>query len=231
MALAVDCGVLVSGLATPIAVMYGMFAVSGLPTKVWFGWHPVLMSVAFSCLMFYGRWAYVGELWGPSKAVRRVIHLATMVLASVAMIMGYVAIFKAHWPKGQFFGYNFQQGKWETDITRIAHGWIGYGIICLVVAQAAMGSLKLNRLQATGERTLTFHGSLGKMIMLAAGLNILLAVWFWGWTTSLKSVVAIPVLATTAVFVLWPQPAKVEDTPDYGLADSDSNSLMPIAGA
>eukprot|EP00747_Dinoflagellata_sp_TGD_P181774 gnl/TRDRNA2_/TRDRNA2_35717_c0_seq1.p1 gnl/TRDRNA2_/TRDRNA2_35717_c0~~gnl/TRDRNA2_/TRDRNA2_35717_c0_seq1.p1 ORF type:complete len:244 (+),score=35.07 gnl/TRDRNA2_/TRDRNA2_35717_c0_seq1:50-733(+) len=224
MAVALDCGVIAACLATPIAVIVGLFAnIPGgnMPAHIWFTWHPILMSIAFPCLMVCGRWAYIGELWGPSKAVRRSIHRATMVLATVAMIVGYIAIFIAHWPKRQFFGYQFKDSKWIDDWKRMVHVWLGYGILILVLAQASMGMLKLKRLQDTGERTLTFHGTLGKVIAIAGGANILMAVWFWQWEGGLKAILVVLILLTSVVFAAgpWPRPDPIKDEDSKAMND------------
>ena len=63
-----------------------------------FTWHPILMTLAFSCCMVLGRWAYVTESIG-EKPKQRPVHRAFMILASLLAIGGYIAVFLAHAPR------------------------------------------------------------------------------------------------------------------------------------
>ncbi|CAJ1384710.1 unnamed protein product, partial [Effrenium voratum] len=100
-------------LGCPAAVIVGMLGPvqgGGMKLDTAFTWHPILMSIAFSCFMVLGRWAYVTDSLG-DKAKQRPVHRALMVLAALFAIGGYVAIFLAHRKIPSFFGYNFKTHK------------------------------------------------------------------------------------------------------------------------
>jgi len=73
-----------------------------------------------------------------------------------------------------------------------------------VLGQAAMGMLKMSTLQTSGRRTFTFHGTLGKIIIWSGAVNILLAVWFWGWSAVMKTVMIALVVLTACFGTAWP---------------------------
>eukprot|EP00929_Paragymnodinium_shiwhaense_P074889 TRINITY_DN38305_c0_g1_i2.p1 TRINITY_DN38305_c0_g1~~TRINITY_DN38305_c0_g1_i2.p1 ORF type:complete len:175 (+),score=11.20 TRINITY_DN38305_c0_g1_i2:86-610(+) len=108
-----------------------------IPLSVPFGWHPVLMCAGFSCWMPLGRWIYVTDALGGDKLAdaaadkerRRPFHRALMTGAAAAVIGGYVAIFYAHLPKQVFFGYDFKQGQWNEDLSRLLHVYLGYLLV------------------------------------------------------------------------------------------------------
>merc|ERR1711865_856149 len=133
-----------------IVVAYGIWG--SIPMSSWFGWHPVLMTLAFPCLMTWGRWSYALDAsWGLDKPMRRFAHRILMCSAALVMLFGYLAIFMAHSTGGNkmYFGYDFKSHQWH-EWKRVAHSWIGYGVIFLVVAQAMMGTKKLQVLQNEG---------------------------------------------------------------------------------
>mmetsp|Transcript_25701 Transcript_25701/g.79001 ORF Transcript_25701/g.79001 Transcript_25701/m.79001 type:complete len:229 (-) Transcript_25701:127-813(-) len=197
-----------ASLAAVALTAVGMFAPvagGGMDPKSWFAWHPVLMSLAFPCLMPLGRFPYLaGE--GLEPGSRRAVHGAIMALATVAMLLGYLCIFKAHWPAKKFFGYDFKNGQWAPYL-RIIHVYLGYLLIAAVLAQAAMGALKMNLL-GKGQRAFTFHGQLGKAIVIFGLANTLVAIRFWGWTNAMKVPLYVAVLFAGLFGVVWPRPAK-----------------------
>jgi len=206
-------------------VVHGMFfkvVGGGLPLDGWFGWHPVLMSLSFGCLMPLGRLAYISEpslLGLHSLQKRRRLHRLLMLLATAALIAGYLCIFKAHWPGRKFFGYDFKQGEW-AEWKRVAHSWLGYVAILLSLSQAAMGLVKLQYL-ALGERRFTFHGLLGKAIMSVSLVAILLAVWFWKWSL-VRKLLLVALIVMIALFGVWrPRtPAAASSSSDNGGTES-----------
>eukprot|EP00929_Paragymnodinium_shiwhaense_P074888 TRINITY_DN38305_c0_g1_i1.p1 TRINITY_DN38305_c0_g1~~TRINITY_DN38305_c0_g1_i1.p1 ORF type:complete len:239 (+),score=15.15 TRINITY_DN38305_c0_g1_i1:86-802(+) len=175
-----------------------------IPLSVPFGWHPVLMCAGFSCWMPLGRWIYVTDALGGDKLAdaaadkerRRPFHRALMTGAAAAVIGGYVAIFYAHLPKQVFFGYDFKQGQWNEDLSRLLHVYLGYLLVVLVLAQACMGLLKAYTLQHRGVRRFAFHGSLGKLIIQLGAFNILVATWFWKWSLAFKLAFGLLVTGT-----------------------------------
>lgn len=159
-----------------------------------FSWHPVLMGVAFPCLMVLGRWSYITQTLG-DKPAQRSVHRIFMMSAAVAAIAGYVCIFLAHAPSQKFFGYDFKQQTWGTP-SRVAHSLLGYVVLGLVLAQACMGIAKAAGLERN-EKIFTFHGQLGKAIMGLALVVIILACAFWSWSLPFK--LAVGACASAAI--------------------------------
>ncbi|CAE7736216.1 unnamed protein product, partial [Symbiodinium pilosum] len=146
----------------PAAIIVGLLSHhqgGGLALSAPFAWHPILMSIAFPCLMVLGRWAYVTDLI-EDKSTRRIVHGSLMSLAALVALGGYVAMFKAHWPIKQYFGYNFTTHKWAVP-ARVIHDLIGYAVLSLVLFQATIGMVKIVKLQSK-IKSFTFHGTLGK---------------------------------------------------------------------
>ncbi|CAJ1395854.1 unnamed protein product [Effrenium voratum] len=168
-----------------------------------FTWHPILMSIGFPCLMMMGRWAYVTDSLG-DKEQQRSVHGTIMALATLAAVAGYVCIFLAHVTKRSFFGYNFAEHTWAQP-TRVAHDLMGYGILILTLAQASMGLFKATKSAASFK----FHGSMGKVIMVLAAGNIVLACFIQGWSTAYRVLVAGLVVAVTACAAFWPAQEQV----------------------
>lgn len=214
-----DACVLIIALAAFIFFTVGMWApVTGgsMPIKEWFSWHPVLMSLAFPCLMVLGRWTYVADttLWGSDKTTRRILHKAIMGTAAGVALIGYLCIFMSHLPKGQFLGYDFQEGAWK-EWRRVAHVWSGYATLILVIGQSCMGVLKIRALDG-GNRILTFHGMLGKFIIVLATVTLAAAISFWGWSPGFKIILYLLVCASAGFAVFWPKQEEVgkkEDEP------------------
>jgi len=175
-----------------------------------FSWHPVMMTLAFPCFMVLGRWSYVTDSLG-DKADQRGVHRTLMIVASVLVLLGYAAIFKAHWASKKFFGYDFVNKQWTTP-TRIAHDLIGYAVVLLTLTQASTGLMKYSALQE-GIRRFTRHGDLGKAIMGLGGLNIFLALCFWTWSTGWKILLAVLIEGTLALGILYPSYKAPESAP------------------
>uniref|UniRef100_A0A7R9ZYZ9 Cytochrome b561 domain-containing protein n=1 Tax=Pyrodinium bahamense TaxID=73915 RepID=A0A7R9ZYZ9_9DINO len=207
---AVDVLVCLCAIVVPGIVFGGMFvdAMGGkMSPSVWFGWHPVFMSMAFPGLMALGRWSYnLDPSWGLGKPVLRQVHRAAMILAILAALIGYLAIFKSHYPMRMLFGYDFNHGVWK-EWKRVAHSWLGYAAVLLALFQGATGSLKLMALQQHGERTLKFHGKLGKAVIVLGAACMLLAIAFWGlWGTPLKAAIGLPVCMIGLASVAYSRP-------------------------
>lgn len=183
-----------TSIALPVVIIYGMFFAEmggGMPVNTVFPWHPVLMCISFPCLMQLGRLAYTGA-WDLTKPARRQMHRALMMAAVASMLVGYYFIFAAHLPGRKFFGYDFVNHVW-ADPRRVAHSFLGYALILAVFLQGAAGAQKMTKLQDTDgkEKIHTWHGSLGKIILVLGLLEILLATWFWGWSAKLKAVIVM----------------------------------------
>merc|ERR1719464_240517 len=149
-----------------------------MPARASFPWHPVLMTLAFPCLMTWGRHVYTAFEHLPNYKRWR-LHRSLMLGGGLAMLMGYLCIFLAHLPHRKFFGHNFDTGGW-SEYKRILHAFIGYIVIFGVIMQSFMGFLK-TRLSTKAYKTFTFHGTLGKGILLLAALNMIIAVRMWAW--------------------------------------------------
>ena len=139
MGLAVDALFFLAAFVTPVAVCIAMLVEGKAKLNSSFTWHPILMSLAFSCCMVLGRWAYVTDSLG-DKTKQRPIHRGLMILAALFAIGGYVAIFLAHLKVQKFFGYDFKHHAWAVP-GRVIHDLLGYGILLLTLAQAGMGFL------------------------------------------------------------------------------------------
>mmetsp|Transcript_52814 Transcript_52814/g.106047 ORF Transcript_52814/g.106047 Transcript_52814/m.106047 type:complete len:158 (+) Transcript_52814:104-577(+) len=145
-----------------------------------------------------------------------------MAAGVLVALLGYLAIYKAHYPQGMFFGYDFKHGQWK-EWKRIAHGWIGYLALILACFQASTGLLKLSSLQR-GRRTLTFHGSLGKIVLALGATCVLLAVGFWtAWGPGLRFVVAAGAACAAALSVLA-APGRAAAGPEEELEETEEES-------
>lgn len=188
-----------------------------LPIHLAFGWHPVLMTMAFPCLMVLGRMAYLADdllgLPRSDKPARRLVHRACMVSAALVMLGGYLCIFIAHWPTRQFLGYDFKQHTWKP-ISRVLHVYLGYLSIGLVLAQVFMGLRKAEALRL-GRRTLTFHGTLGKAIIVLGSAAVLAAVRFWAWSYAVKGLFVLLCLACVFFGAVWSKPAEVQRAAEH----------------
>ena len=159
MGLAVDALFFIAAFATPVAVCIGMLAEGkgSVATKLStsFTWHPILMTLAFSCFMVLGRWAYVTDSLG-DKVKQRPVHRAFMALGALFALGGYAAIFVAHVQKPTFFGYNFHTRSWAVP-TRVLHDLFGYGVLLLTLTQASMGLQKLAKLSGCEDLYLSWY--------------------------------------------------------------------------
>mmetsp|Transcript_28201 Transcript_28201/g.52926 ORF Transcript_28201/g.52926 Transcript_28201/m.52926 type:complete len:220 (-) Transcript_28201:242-901(-) len=194
----------IGALLAPISIIVGLLSHmpgGGMKLSAPFAWHPILMSIAFPCLMVLGRWVYVTDLIA-NKDQRRRLHRALMSLAALVALGGYAAMFKAHWPIKQYFGYNFTTHKWAVP-ARVIHDLIGYSVLALVLFQASIGFLKIANLQKQ-IKSFTFHGTLGKVIMMLSAVNIVVACVFWKWDLGYKILVAGLAIAATLLGVLAP---------------------------
>mmetsp|Transcript_81191 Transcript_81191/g.263144 ORF Transcript_81191/g.263144 Transcript_81191/m.263144 type:complete len:235 (+) Transcript_81191:98-802(+) len=213
------------------AAIFGHGQGGGLPVSGWFSWHPVLMTMAFPGLMSIGRLSYVADSSWPgleSKENRRKIHRIIMSLSVLAMLGGYLCIFKAHWPAQKFFGYDFKKGEWAA-FARVAHAWIGYAAIALSLYQAGTGMAKMSAL-SQGQRVFTNHGTVGKCIMGTGLAAVLLATYFWAWSTSTKVAVAgLSVAAVSSSFLLSTPDSKEERQPIIPSAEEGQPIMQSVA--
>uniref|UniRef100_A0A7S1MSZ8 Cytochrome b561 domain-containing protein n=1 Tax=Alexandrium catenella TaxID=2925 RepID=A0A7S1MSZ8_ALECA len=213
-----DFAALANAITVVVLVIVGLFTAApggGQNAKHWFPWHPVLMTIAFPALMSLGRFTFLtNEV--RSMETRRKDHRLIMVVATVAMLFGYLCIFMAHLPKRRFFGYDFNTRQWG-DYRRVAHAWLGYLLIFMVLAQSCTGIRKLSFLQA-GKRILVSHGNFGKTIIVLAGFNMLLAIRFWGWRNDYKVGMYIVTVLSVCFGVIWPRPET---------KDGEDDKLLP----
>lgn len=184
--------------------MWGPVAGGAMPPAVWFGWHPPLMASATMCLMVLGRWAYATESPLGTKADRRRVHRAFMILSVIAMVIGYVAIFKAHLPARKFFGYYHLTQEWATW-QRVVHIYLGYATILLTISQAVMGLAKYEYLKE-GEKVFTFHGTLGKAIITMAGAAVVMGTWAQPWDSGVSVLMGALTAGCVTFGTIWPKP-------------------------
>lgn len=196
-------------LMIPALTAYGMFGdVDGgnMAPLGWFGWHPVLMSAAFPCLMVLGRlssgscaaeWMQGIDLQG-----RRRMHRTIMTAAVLSMLAGYLCVWLAHWQTMQFFGYDFRSHEWKP-FKRIAHVWLGYGLMILAMAQGWMGGAKVE----SKARVYTFHGALGQFILVAGIVEMFVATWVWSWSPGMNYFM-IALCCFSLIGALMPQGSK-----------------------
>jgi len=183
----------------------------------WIAWHAILMTLAFPGLMVIGRLVYIAEgdiletVLG-EKSVRRRAHRAIMSCAVLSAIGGYLCIFISHWPGKKYFWYDFTTGAWAAA-PRIVHVYLGYMAVLTAVAQAIMGAFKMNLFLTDGERIFTFHGTLGKFIIICGCTNILTASYFWGWSVQVKIVIsALSVAAASGGALCQRETALTDET-------------------
>ncbi|CAK0887779.1 unnamed protein product [Prorocentrum cordatum] len=236
MAVGLDAVVTMCAVGVTITVCLGMWSSkmgTGLAMTVPFSWHPVLMTLGYASLMTLGRWAYLAD---PSEKLgtadlqgRRIVHRACMTLACMAALSGYAAIFYAHWPSRQYFGYGFVKGQW-SEWRRVAHVYIGYTLLVLVAAQAHMGFQKYRTLQNGGPRIFTFHGYLGKGILVLSTAEILLATWFWAWGARMKAAVAVLAVACGLFGACAPRPLPEKAASDWSSLKNETEIAPAVVG-
>ena len=183
---------------------YGMFGdIDGgrMPTNDWFGYHPVFTVLGIPGFMTMGRWAYFLEGDTMDKSDKRMIHRACMTCGLIFGILGYVCIFMTQWGTGNLFGYNFESHEW-LEWKWVAHVALGYSCLILALAQTVMGFLKLEALKV-GERRFTFHGTLGKAIMVFGSCAVLVATYLWDWSSRYKAIMMV-LAGSTALAAIVP---------------------------
>lgn len=191
------------GSCVAIVVLVATNIFANMSPKMWFSWHPVLMTLAFPCMMTLGRWSYKADpSWGAEeKKTRRTAHGIIMGSATIIAVVGYLCIFMAHLAKKSFFGYDFGSGHWNPDHLRVAHSILGYIVIFAMIFQACVGVAKITKLNTDGIKTMQFHGFLGKVVMVGGAVNMLLAMLFWAFSGMLK-LVLIALLSCTFFFAV-----------------------------
>lgn len=211
MSVPLDCFMGGSAVVVVVLISYNMWSM--MPPSVLFSWHPVLMTVAFPCLMMSGQWMYaVDPSWGLDKPSKRLYHRGFMLVGMVAMVAAYICILKDNLEGHVFLGYSFKDKRWQSAKS-LAHAWIGTIVVVLVLVQSLAGMQKLQQLQTTGERTHTYHGKLGKVIMTLAIVNIILGIFFIGWTLGMKMYAALTIIS--GGLALWcPKPEEPKLTED-----------------
>jgi len=189
-----------------------------------FSWHPVLMTLAFPCLMTMGRWSYeVDPSWGADKDwTRRKIHAFCMGLALIAALGGWLAILmtNGYSPSAAWF-------HWHGWSMRRVHVINGYIVLFAMVFQAGVGICKAVKL-IDGVESLTFHGHLGKAVMCGGSVQMLLGIVFWTGFGATMKVVLITLLCATAFFSIAPV---APGNPFHALAvlDSETTCMSEVA--
>eukprot|EP00811_Abedinium_folium_P003480 NODE_13199_length_1179_cov_6.070342.p1 GENE.NODE_13199_length_1179_cov_6.070342~~NODE_13199_length_1179_cov_6.070342.p1 ORF type:complete len:272 (-),score=42.27 NODE_13199_length_1179_cov_6.070342:286-1101(-) len=199
------------GIATACAVIAAGFY-EGLSVSTTFTWHVICMAIAVPFLLVAGRWAYQmdrqsldfheatvedglaaaqghpnkEEVYGV-KWTRRNLHGNFMLLGALTMCLGYTFIAISHWSKQEYFGYDFATGAWESP-TRVAHAWVGYLMILLVLQQVGVGLAKYAAL-TDGLSICRCHGSLGRFVVGLGCVNIILGMIADSFSTALVCLV------------------------------------------
>ena len=183
----------VAALGTGIVVAFAIsvVAIIDFQDSGAFKYHPICMSLAFLGFMVTGLLAYWGQIppaagvagtrGAVQKSNRRALHVVMMAVAGIASLLGYVAIFIAHWGKS-----HFASGK---PFLRQVHVWLGYVVLLLVATQISVGISKFYNLP---EKILRWHGKLGIAVFCGGLLNIFIASMFWR-----SSIFSLPVSITT----------------------------------
>mmetsp|Transcript_5990 Transcript_5990/g.13901 ORF Transcript_5990/g.13901 Transcript_5990/m.13901 type:complete len:225 (+) Transcript_5990:219-893(+) len=187
--------------ATVTTAIFGNVQGGSQPLNGWFGWHPVLMTLAFGCLMPLGSIMQKVDrqlTHLDSKEDRRNAHRAFMSLAVFFMLLGYLCIFQAHRPVHKYLGYDFVKHEW-APWQRLVHIYCGYAAMTLALYQAVTGMLKIRNLSLHGTGSYKNHGKIGEFVLTLGLVAILMAISFWMWSTTLKLLIAL--LAILSVFI------------------------------
>ena len=168
------------GIIIPTAALLPSLGGTG-PSNV-FTWHIVSMGVAWPCLGVLGYWAYKSDaLSGYEKNSRRTLHMLCMLGVGILSASGYFALFKAHQNngEGQLGGLVLEGSKWtlERGVARFVHVLIGYLVVLGVLLQVCMGFWKRYVLLKYEVKTVTWHGSFGKVLLLASLAATCIGVW------------------------------------------------------
>jgi hypothetical protein len=146
--------------------------------------------------------------WGMDMQARRVAHRALMGTGAIVMIIAYVFMLVAHSTNGkrEYLGYDFKNGKWK-EWKRIAHSLIGTVVVILVLAQGVMGAKKLKALTESNgsNRIFTFHGQMGKIIIAASLIQMVLGTLLMQWSTFSTFLVIVLSLACAALGTVMPK--------------------------
>lgn len=183
----------------------------------WFAWHPVLMALSIPCLMALGRFVHASEGGQQLDAeARRSLHRMLIIAAFVAMLGGYLCTWLASWERQQFFGFDFGQREWATHrnspMQRIAHIWLGYGVLGLAFAQAWTGRAKF----AAEDGQYPQYDYFGQAVLVLGVLEMLLGVWVWPWAGAMKLCMAA-LLCVSLHTALVPKEEKRELHSAYGV--------------
>lgn len=151
------------------------------PSNV-FTWHIVFMGLAWPFFAHFGYWSYKADaLNGWEKNDRRTVHMLCMLCCGLFMTVGYWAIFKAHKDngEGQFGGLEVQKGslKLSRSVGRFAHVVLGYLVLAGALLQIPMGIWKRYVLLKDGERTVTWHGKFGWLLLLGSLGTVCIGTW------------------------------------------------------
>lgn len=187
------------GLSVTWAMFGSTMGGSGMSLSAPIAWHAVLMTWAFGVLMPLGRWVYhTGSM---PKTEKRLLHRTVMVLATVLVLAGYAGVFAAHWPMARYFGFDFKKGSFSGPASKFMHIFLGYALVLGTFAQAFMGASKYQKLVTEGEdkKIYSSHGTIGKAIIAGGCINVMLAAWFWGWSTPVMVTIWVLAAGTAAL--------------------------------
>eukprot|EP00451_Oxyrrhis_marina_P024839 CAMPEP_0204343752 /NCGR_PEP_ID=MMETSP0469-20131031/25121_1 /ASSEMBLY_ACC=CAM_ASM_000384 /TAXON_ID=2969 /ORGANISM="Oxyrrhis marina" /LENGTH=240 /DNA_ID=CAMNT_0051328899 /DNA_START=40 /DNA_END=762 /DNA_ORIENTATION=- len=204
-AVAMAIGVLVTGLG-------------GTGSGNVFSYHIAFMSLAWVGCGFCGFWSYLSpEGTGTgAKEDRRQRHMMCMLGATALSVLGYIAIFKAHSDNGEGHLGGLQLGGDGAAVkrswARFIHVVLGYLVLTGCAVQAVMGMSKKKVLEATGEKTVTWHGQLGRVVLQVALVAVLFGIWIqWnakgGWALWAKILFSAVVAGALILLQLPSTPA------------------------
>lgn len=193
-------------------LIYGtMFSQKGGPEQM-FSWHPLFMSLGYGMMIAMGFWMFnyedlPGE-WIDSRASRRKAHAFCQLSGFFLIILGYMAVARAHrnHEGAKLFSVE-TDAPWRFQIgpswVRLAHIFIGYIGLALLVLQVIVGSLKYRGLtdeDDDNDQSYQYHELIGNCTYATGILNILIGVWLWeAWSVPIRAAISLT-LCTSIVF-------------------------------
>lgn len=137
-------------------------------TSQLFNWHPILMSFAFIVCMGEAVLAYKAPLIRyPDRKATKYAHFGLHTIAGTAMVLGFVAVYKAH---------TLKRPTPMSDFYSV-HSWMGVSTFFLFACQWTLGLLAflVPRWSAVARSTFApIHGFIG-LATLVFGLSTIIA--------------------------------------------------------
>jgi hypothetical protein len=112
--------------------------------------------------------------------------------AALCVAGGIFCIWSSHASKGASqFGAGLPVGA------KLYHVYTGWFVVAGIFIQTMAGIMKLFNVHLFGH--LKWHGTLGPILYALGGVNVLLAVWFWGgWSAVFKAFAGVLTVGTVA---------------------------------